>query len=157
MLGAFFYTRPARPGQSGILRRVALLAALAMPLGGCAGLGLPFDEAGPGPQASLNRPLGAIPAAAVVSEQVDPSDWEMIRRSAEGTHATAGRFDWSNPVTGSTGNLAIAADRPDSLCRPFAATISDMRGIRRYRGQACETAAGHTRLAEVVADDATLL
>lgn len=157
MLGAFFYTRRAAPGQSAALPRVAVLALLALPLCGCAGLGLPFDEAGARSQASLNRPARAIPAAVVVVDQADPSDWEMIRRTAEGAPETSGRFDWSNPETGSAGNLAIAADRPESLCRAFAVTISDMRGVRRYRGDACQAATGHIRLSGVIADDATLL
>jgi hypothetical protein len=32
-----------------------------------------------------------------------------------------------------------------------------MRGIRRYHGQACQAADGHTHLTGVAADDATLL
>jgi len=157
MLAAVFYTRRGRQDQSAVLRRIALLAALALPLGGCAGLGLPFDEAGAGAQASLNRPARAIPAAAVVIDQDDPSDWEMIRRTAEGAPQIAAKLDWSNPASGSVGTLAIAADKPESLCRPFAVTLSDMRGIRRYRGDACQRADGHTGLAGVAADDATLL
>jgi surface antigen len=157
MLAALFYTRRTRLGQSRVLSRVAVLATLAIPLGGCAGLGLPFDEAGAGSQASLNRPAHAIPAAAIVVNQADPSDWDMIRRTAEGAPQTAARLDWSNPTTGSAGSVAIAADNPESLCRAFAVTISDMRGIRRYHGQACQAADGHTHLTGVAADDATLL
>jgi len=70
MRAAFFYTRRIPSGQSAALSRIALLTLLALPLGGCAGLGLPFDEAGAGAQASLNRPARAIPAAAVVVEIV---------------------------------------------------------------------------------------
>ena len=157
MFGVIFYTRTARLGQSRVVSTGLLLAALALPLGGCAGLGLPFDEAGAGTQASLSRPAHAIPASAILTEQTDPSDWEMVRRTAEGAPQNAGRFDWANPTTGSAGNVAIAADQPESLCRAFVVTINDMRGIRRYRGQACQAADGHTRLAGVVADDATLL
>jgi hypothetical protein len=157
MLGALFYTRRTRPGQRAVPGRVVLLLAAALPLGGCAGLGLPFDEAGAGSQASLSRPARAIPAAAVVVNQADPSDWEMVRRTAEGAPQAAARLDWSNPTTGSAGTVAIAGDKPESLCRPFAVTISDMRGIRRYHGDACQGADGHVRLAGVAADDATLL
>ena len=156
MLAAVFYTRRSRQDQSAVLRRVAILAVLALPLGGCAGLGLPFSEAGAGAQASLSGPARAIPAAAIVVQN-DPSDWEMIRRTAEGAPQIAAKLDWSNPASGSVGTLAIAADKPESLCRPFAVTLSDMRGIRRYRGDACQRADGHTGLAGVAADDATLL
>jgi len=157
MFAAFFYTRAARQGQSRFFGRIALLAALAASLSGCAGLGLPFDEAGAGSQASLSQQPRAIPAAAVVVNQADPSDWEMIRRTAEGAPATSARLGWTNPVTGSAGSISIASDHAESLCRAFAVTISDMRGVSRYHGDACMSANGHTRLGGVVADDATLL
>jgi hypothetical protein len=35
-------------------------------------------------------------------------------------------------------------------------TINDVRGIRRYRGQACVTPNGRAQLRNVTADDATL-
>jgi surface antigen len=157
MLGAQSYTGRGRPCQPSVLARGLALAVTLLSLGGCAGLGLPFGEAGAGPQASLNNPARPILASVVIVDQADPSDWELVRRTAEGAPLAASRLDWVNPTTGSSGSLAIAvaAAKGGTLCRAFATTINDMRGIRRYRGDACAASDGRSRLIGVVADDAT--
>ena len=158
MRGGHSYTGQGWMGQRSVAARGIALAAIALSLGGCAGLGLPFGEAGAGPQASINNPARPILASAVVADQADTSDWEMVRRTAEGAPVAASRLDWVNPTTGSSGSLAIAVatGKGDTLCRAFATTINDMRGIRRYRGDACAASDGRTQLTGVVADDATL-
>jgi 17 kDa outer membrane surface antigen len=138
------------------LVRPAAIAVLALSLGGCAGLGLPFGEAGTaGRLAAANGPVQPILASAVVSSQADPSDWDTIRRTIEGAPTAASRLDWNNAITGSTGSVAIAADKGET-CRAFASTINDLRGIRRYRGQACIVDGGRSQLRAIVADDVTL-
>lgn len=153
------YSGPGRLCQSIAVRGVALVV-IALSLGGCAGLGLPFGEAGAGPGKLASAGNGARPilASAVVADPSDPADWEAIRRTAEGAPVAASRLDWINPISGSSGHLAIAvgARKDATVCRAFAATINDMRGIRRYRGDACAAPDGHTRLTAVVADDTTL-
>ncbi|HVZ14795.1 MAG TPA: RT0821/Lpp0805 family surface protein [Bauldia sp.] len=132
------------------------MAALALSLGGCAGLGLPFT--GAETTASLTayngRAVQPILASAVVANQADPTDWDTIRRTIEGA-PQGGKLEWSNAITGSAGSLTVAADTGET-CRAFVTTINDVRGIRRYRGQACVTANGRAQLQNVTADDATL-
>ena len=41
-------------------------------------------------------------------------------------------------------------------CRTFATTVNDIRGIRRYRGDACTTAGGRWQLRTVTPDDAAI-
>lgn len=137
-----------------------LLATLAMTLalGGCAGMGLPFGEAA---ETRMAQAGGARPfqAKATVIERVDGSDWEAIRRSVAGVPETQTQENtWYNPDTGSTGTVgvSIATEVSGTLCRPFATTISDSRGIRRYRGDACLRTDGRWQLHGIRADDALL-
>ena len=46
---------------------------------------------------------------------------------------------------------------PDSVCRAFATTVNDLRGIRRYRGEACQTGDAGWRLTGIVPEDSVLL
>jgi hypothetical protein len=137
--------------------RLAAVAALALSLGGCAGLGLPFTS--PETTASLTaydgRAVQPILANAVITNQADPTDWDTIRRTIEGAPQGGAKLEWSNAITGSAGSLTVAADSGDT-CRPFVTTINDFHGIRRYRGQACVTPNGRAQLRNVSADDATL-
>lgn len=139
----------------------AVLATLAltMALGGCAGMGLPFGEAGENRMAQA-RSARAIPVKATnVIESVDASDWETIRRSVASIPETlTEETAWSNPDTGSTGTIgvSIATEVSGTLCRPFATTISDSRGIRRYRGDACLRTDGRWQLHGIRADDVLL-
>lgn len=99
-----------------------------------------------------------------VIDGVAPSDWERIRLFAATnvTQAKVGEvLDWTNADTGSNGTIApLAAMRPGSegrQCRAIALTISDVRGIRRYQGDACHTPDGMWQLFDVVPEDTALL
>ena len=154
---AHLYIGEGLQRQTSLAVRGLALTLIVLSLGGCAGLGLPFGEAGSGRLAQAGDPAKPILASAVVTDQVDPSDWEAVRRTAAGAPDAASRLDWVNPDTGSTGTIAIAANNGGALCRSFATTINDVRGIRRYRGDACVRPDGRTQLRSVIADDTTLL
>ncbi|HVY19887.1 MAG TPA: RT0821/Lpp0805 family surface protein [Bauldia sp.] len=138
------------------LFRAGAVALLALALGGCSGLGLPFGERGTAGRMASAAAVQPILASAVITDQLDPSDWETIRRTIEGAPQVASRVDWQNAITGSVGSVELAADS-DIGCRAFVATINDLHGIRRYRGGACEMKGGRLQLRGIVADDATLL
>jgi hypothetical protein len=126
---------------------------LSLSLGACAGMGLPFEQGASGQRA------GAVLASARVSDRVDPSDWEMVRRTIAA--APAGNIEssqnWSNPATGSAGTVTTLAAGENPNCRSFAATVHDLRGVRGYRGEACAAANGGVKLSGVAADDGVLL
>lgn len=126
---------------------------LSLSLGACAGMGLPFEAAATG-----QRP-GAALVSARVSDGVDPSDWEMVRRTIAAAPAgdADGSRDWSNPATGSAGTVTTLAASENANCRAFAATVNDLRGVRGYRGEACAAPNGGVKLSGVVADDGVLL
>lgn len=150
------YTGPSRPRQSPLMGAIAV-AAVALSLGGCASVGLPFGEASLA--AVSGETTGSLPVKADVVSQVDSSDWEAVRRAVASVSQDreASRIEWSNPDTGSTGTVATL-DQPidgnGALCRPFATTVSDVRGVRRYRGEACLRADGRWQLHGMIADDA---
>jgi hypothetical protein len=133
------------------LIRIALIALVALSLGGCGRLGLGGRDAGP------LAYTGSIKPAEVknTSYPADPDDWSAISHAIEKASKRAERFDWANPNTGSVGTVAIAEARLGS-CRPFATVINDVHGIRRYRGNACLVFDGRAQLRDIVADDATL-
>jgi len=136
--------------------RLAAIGALALSLGGCAGLGLPFTGAETTGSIAYNgRAVQPILASAMIANQADPTDWDTVRRTIEGAPQGGARLEWGNAITGSAGSLTVAADTGDT-CRAFVTTINDIRGIRRYRGQACVTPNGRSQLRNVTADDATL-
>jgi surface antigen len=95
-------------------------------------------------------------------DQVDPTDWMTVRQTLARipVKAEAGTsLDWRNPLTNSDGTLSLltaAAVHDGTLCRGFATTINDLRGIRRYRGDACRGKDGW-QLSGIVSDDGTLL
>lgn len=159
-MDAFSYTGHRKSRQTGALVRGAAIALLALQLGGCAVASLPFAEMSADRTA---RSDSANPAVVPVSATaaVDPSDWETVRRTlarAPGD-AIAEPLYWSNPDTGSTGSVAGLGgivDRSGLTCRPFATTVSDSRGVRRYRGDACQRADGRWQLYGVTPDDAEL-
>jgi len=139
--------------QTPVRLTAVLLATMA--LGGCAGLGLPFGGPGGGQLAANGGVPQPILASATVTNQADPSDWETIRRTIEGAPQGGSHLEWSNAITGSVGTIAVAADDGEA-CRAFAATVNDVRGVRRYRGEACLLPNGRAQLRAVTADDATL-
>jgi surface antigen len=138
--------------------RIAAFALLSLSIAGCARLGLPFNEAAAG-----NEPVhGASLVSATVSDRVDPTDWLTVRQTLGRIPVSAGAgttLDWRNALTDSDGTVSLltaAVARNGTLCRGFSATINDLRGIRRYRGQACRGADGW-QLSGVVPDDGRLL
>ncbi len=157
------YTGELKPRQSPPFFRGAAIAALALSLGGCAGLGLPFGSEMTATTASAgNGGLRPTLVSASVTDNVDASDWETIRRTVASSDPAmaASRIEWSNPDTGSTGTIAdlgAATRAGDRLCRAFSTTVNDERGIRRYRGNACQRTDGRWQLTGMAPDDATLL
>jgi surface antigen len=149
--------RQSPPFVRPVVMRSVAVALLAATLGGCAGLGLPFETA-----SNQKMTTGSIhKVSAKASGKVDQSDWETVRRAIASVGGEAdASVDWRNPDTGSTGSIAIL-DTPtatnDENCRNFATTINDMRGIRRYRGEACRMTNGRWQLFGVLADDSQLL
>jgi surface antigen len=145
--------------QSPPFVRAIALAGLVLSLGGCAQLGLPFVEAG-SRQAVDRTATGATRVSVKVSDGVDPSDWEAVRRAlATAPDGYAPGIGWSNPDTGSDGTLsasAAVAGKGGTLCRTIETTINDNRGARRYRGEACQRTNGRWQIVKVAPDDATL-
>ena len=134
----------------------AFLLALAMT--GCARIGLPVD----GAEAGVDPVHTGSLVSAKAADSIDPRDWTAVRhtlgqipaRAAAGTSV-----DWWNDLTNSTGTvstLTTAATRDGGLCRGFAATINDFRGIRRYQGLACRSADGWD-LSKVARDEDAVL
>lgn len=125
---------------------VAVVAA-ALALGGCSSASL-GDYA-------RDDAIGAQTASV---GSVDRSDWEAVRRTLSETPIErAARQAWSNPRTGSSGHVTVLALNDDDVCRPFATSINDQRGIRQYRGDACLRNDGRWELLGISADDALLL
>jgi hypothetical protein len=139
--------------QSRSIAPLIAVMTLGLTLGGCAGMGLPFEAAATG-----QRPAATL-VSARVSDGVDPSDWEMVRRTIAAAPAGAadGSHNWTNPATGSAGTVTTLGGSDDANCRAFAATVHDLRGVRGYRGEACAAANGGVKLSRVVADDGALL
>jgi hypothetical protein len=152
-------------GRAAAATRVAAILLLAT-LGGCARGGLPIGVpdtdrtiTGSIKPARPNPP--AAPAAAIASTFADPSDWEALRRAlAESLdRGDADYVEWTNPDTGSSG--VASATRPAvkggvAPCRPFDTTMSDVRGVRRYSGEACKMTNGRWALRGIKPVDATL-
>lgn len=144
------YTGEARRRQSPVIAAGAAII-VAISLTGCARLG--FNEA-----SAQHSPVK--PAAAVASEHVDPSDWRMVKSALARIPADKPDTElaWQNPQTGSDGTitaLAAMAKGGGPFCRAFATTVNDLRGIRRYRGQACQTNDGNWQLTQVSVDEGT--
>ncbi len=155
---------PRRPFLAAAIAFVALVA-----LSGCGRL-MPFgatalDLTTTGSLNAARALGGTVHAARAVApqESVDPSDFEAVRLAAAGVLLGADpglALDWSNPRTGSTGTimpLAATQTRADGDCRSFTTTLSDLRGVRRYRAEACARPGGRFEIAQVTADDGELL
>lgn len=143
--------RPSYTGRRGERQslpyfRAAALAGLALTMAGCSATAIDPTQTG-----SVIR--------AAVTDGVDPSDWETVRRTI--AEIGEGAFDlaWKNPKTGSSGT--VSAMEPESraggVCRAFATTVNDLRGIRRYRGEACRTGDSGWNLTGIVPEDSLLL
>jgi surface antigen len=94
-----------------------------------------------------------------VTDRVDPSDWKMVKNALARMPepgVPGAEMAWQNPQTGSDGvitALTAMAKGGGPVCRAFATTVNDMKGIRRYRGQACKTEDGDWQLTQVTVDD----
>ena len=130
---------------------------VALSLAGCARFGA--FESGDGDVTGSIAPAKS-PASAEL-QGVDPSDWTAVRTKLADAGVGANvELEWQNPRTRSAGTITTLAApglKGGATCQPFATTVNDMRGIRRYRGEACHTGAGAWRLTDVVADDSALL
>jgi len=126
--------------------RAAILGVIALAAAGCSTTSLDPIQTG-----SVIR--------AAVADGVDPSDWETVRQTIARIGAEAVDLAWQNPRTGSSGTLtALAAEpRTGSVCRAFATTVNDLRGIRSYRGEACRSENAGWRLTGITPDDSVLL
>ncbi len=152
------YIGGGRQRQSPPFMRPAAIALLASMLGGCAGLGMPFSE-------TASRDIMSTGSIQKVSAKAggptSQSDWEAVRTTvAKAMESKAESLAWSNPSTGSSGALSILntpTATNDANCRNFATTMNDMRGIRRYRGEACRMGNDRWQLFGVLADDSKLL
>jgi len=146
--------------QSPPLVRPIAVALVAVALGGCTGLGLPFN------QASVDRDLSTGSIQAVSDKgpaKVAQSDWDIVRSSiakAATDKSSNGALEWRNPKTGTTGKVEIldtVTATNDPNCRNFQTTINDLRGVRYYRGEACNMARNKWQLFGVLAEDSKLL
>jgi surface antigen len=140
------YTRRGGERQSLPYFRAAVLGGLALTTAACSAVAIDPTRTG-----SVVR--------ATVTDTVDPSDWETVRRTIAEISGDALDLAWKNPKTGSSGTVtAMAAEaRTGGLCRSFATTVSDYRGIRRYRGEACRTGDAGWQLSGIVPEDGLLL
>lgn len=146
----------------GGLRPILLMASCG--LAGCGMVpGGPENDLDPMTTASIAPAKPAVRTRSVV-EALAPSDWEQIRLTASTSipgSANGEIIDWTNPDTGSNGTLSplvTARAEPDGRsCRAFSLTVSDVRGIRRYKGDACRAQDGMWQLFEVVPEDSALL
>ncbi len=161
----FAYRHPyipvLKPRQLAPAGRGIAAVALALSLGGCAGLGLPFGAETASVDTMTTGSVKPTLVSASVVDGVDASDWEAIRRAVATVPADTetDRLAWHNPDTGSAGtvsHLSAAHVRSGLPCRTFATTINDQRGARRYRGEACRRSDGRWQLYGMVADDAQL-
>jgi len=147
--------------QSAALRGPTAIILFAISLGGCAGLGMPFGEAQSMAQVETTGSIHLASARTTGGNTVDQSDWEAVRQAITATaESRVGSSDWQNPRTGSTGTVSLfdtVTAINDPRCRNFATTVNDMRGIRRYRGEACHLENGKWQLFGILADDSQLL
>jgi surface antigen len=155
----YSYIGEGRLRQSAFVR-LAAIAFYSVALCGCTALGMPFGEAA----VDRSATTGSIEkVSSTGSGTVAQSDWEAIRQSI--AHAAADdtlsqALAWRNPKTGTTGTLTVldtVTATNDPNCRNFQTTVNDTRGIRHYRGEACQTSKDRWELYGVLADDSKLL
>jgi surface antigen len=155
------YSPASKPRQLPRACRGIAAIALALSLGGCAGLGLPFGSDLARVDTTTTGSIRPTLVSANVVDGVDASDWEAIRRTVAAVPADSSvdSLAWRNPDTGSAGtisSLGTAHRRGSLMCRAFATTVNDQRGVRRYRGEACQRDNGRWQLYGMAADDAQL-
>jgi surface antigen len=140
------YTHRAGERQSLPYFRAAVLGGIALIAAGCSATAIDPTQTGSVVRASA-------------TDGVDPSDWEAVRRTIAEIGEDAFDLAWKNPKTGSSGTVTAMApeSRADGVCRAFATTVNDLRGIRRYRGEACHDGNAGWRLSGIVPEDSVLL
>ena len=150
MRGVAAYSERLPRRQTVRLLGAVAMIALAGALGGCSTLGLPF-----GAELADTQAVGSISVNATLTDSVNPSDWEAVRRTVAAVPASQSKtVAWTNPRTGSSGTAIAIAGAAGATCRPFATTVSDPRGVRRYSGQLCRSSEGQWQVKSVAADDA---
>lgn len=73
---------------------------------------------------------------------IEASDWQklgVVLNEAAEENVAGSPVPWENNVTGSTGSLMAFAAPSDGRgrCKNFAATLQNIDGIHRYKGEAC--------------------
>lgn len=73
---------------------------------------------------------------------VEASDWQklgLVLNEAVGENVAGSPIPWENTETGSTGSLMAFTGPSDGRgrCKNFAATLQNIDGIHRYKGEAC--------------------
>jgi len=155
------YISALKPRQMARAWRGVAAVVLALSLGGCAGLGLPFGAEMTASNTAATGSVRPTLVSAKTVDGVDASDWEAIRRTVAAIPADTAidSVAWRNPDTGSAGtisSLSAAHALRGVECRTFATTVNDQRGVRRYRGETCQRSDGRWQLYGMVADDAQL-
>lgn len=82
---------------------------------------------------------------------IDDSDWVKLREIANqaSSDEMAGTpIGWKNDVTGSNGSLMAFSAPNDGRgkCRSFAATVQNVDGIQRYKGETCTANAKYWKI-----------
>ena len=152
-------------GRAAAAARIAAFLLIAASLGGCARLGMPIGV--PDTDRTITgsiqkaKPAPTPARAVVAAADVDPSDWEALRRALAVSldKGDAANVEWTNPDTGSSGIASAilpAVKGGIAPCRPFDTTMSDIRGVRRYSGEACKMTNGRWSIRGIKPADATL-
>ncbi len=117
------------------LRKCLIVVLFLIPIGGCAMTpGFLDSEAD-------NMTTGSI-TASTKPANVETSDWLELRTAlneAANQNAAGAPVPWENEQTGSSGSLLAFAAPSDEIgrCKNFAATLQNVDGIHRYKGEAC--------------------
>src|SRR5258707_12474593 len=100
------YTGVGNLRQSSFAARAIAAAFVALSLGGCAGMGLPFDEATSSHLAANGDTARPVLASATAADRVDPSDWEMVRYTvASAPKGAVANIDSLNPEPRATATI----------------------------------------------------
>ena len=139
------YTARRGERQSLPYFRAAVLGAIGTVVAGCS--------------TATYDPIQTAGIVSTISDNVDPSDWEAVRRTVAEIGAEALDRPWQNPRTGSSGTVSATAMEPKAggVCRAFTPTVNDIRGIRAYRGEACRSGAADWQIGAIVPEDSKLL
>lgn len=117
------------------LQKLLITLSLAGSLGGCAVsagfLDGQVDDIVTGSVGKSSKP-----------DNVDLSDWVTMRSAlnqATRENKAGSPIPWENEITGSSGSLMAFAAPSDGIgrCKNFAATLQNIDGVHRYKGEAC--------------------